>query len=39
MTRNAYLYTKIKEELLDLKAKCFDDLKLRVRQHLMGLPE
>jgi hypothetical protein len=39
MTRNAYLYNKIREEFQHLKARCIDALKLRIRQNLTSMPE
>lgn len=39
MTKNAYQYTKIKEEFLRVKERCIDALKMRVRQSLGSLPE
>jgi hypothetical protein len=39
MTKNAFLFGKIKEELLELRARCMEDLKGKVKHHLRGMKE
>jgi hypothetical protein len=37
MTKNAFLYNKLKDEFLEMRGRCMDDLRLKIRHHLKNL--